>query len=99
MVQLRTKLHVFLKNNTKEDVCDYRVEANFSTSSCVVYAGQSSSQVAKVCRTFSLSFFFFFFFFFKKKKLLTRVDSVAVGCLCGMYSYSFETNNPLVFVD
>jgi hypothetical protein len=89
---------VFLKNNTKEDVCDYRVEANFSTSSCVVYALKSSSQFSNFWLTFYLSFFFFFFFC-KKKKLLTRVDSVAVGCLCGMYSYSFETNNPLVFVD
>ena len=49
IVQLRTKLQVFLANNTKEDACDFRVEADFSDNiSCVVYVGQSSSKVAKV---------------------------------------------------
>jgi hypothetical protein len=60
MVQLRTKLQVFLANNKNEDVCDFNVEANFSDS-CEVYAGQSSSKVAKVSTTFSLSFFLSFF--------------------------------------
>ncbi|XP_062167980.1 protein LURP-one-related 15-like [Alnus glutinosa] len=48
MVQLRVKLNVFLANNTNEEVGDFRVEANFSESSCVVYTGQSSSEVAKM---------------------------------------------------
>jgi hypothetical protein len=47
---------VFLKGNTNEDVCDYRIELDLSDSSCVIYAGQSSFQVvAKVRRTLSLS--------------------------------------------
>jgi hypothetical protein len=44
----RIKLHVLLKNNTNEDVCDFNVEANFYDNSCVVCAGQYSSQVSKV---------------------------------------------------
>jgi hypothetical protein len=55
MVQLRAKLQVFLANNKNEDVCDFKVEADFSAKSCEVSAGQSSSKVAKVSRTFSLS--------------------------------------------
>ena len=39
---------MFLAKNTTEDACDFRVEADFSESSCVVYAGQYSSKVAKV---------------------------------------------------
>jgi len=46
IVQRRIEFSVFLANNTKEDVCDYKVEADLSESSCVVYAGESSSKVA-----------------------------------------------------
>jgi hypothetical protein len=53
---------VFLKGNTNEDVCDYRIELDLSDSSCVIYAGQSSFQVvAKVRRTLSLSLIYLFF--------------------------------------
>ncbi|OMO50979.1 hypothetical protein CCACVL1_30093 [Corchorus capsularis] len=47
MFQLKTKLHVFLANNTKEDVCDFKVKSSYSENSCVIYAGQSSTIVAQ----------------------------------------------------
>jgi hypothetical protein len=50
---------VFFANNTKDDACDFRVEADFSEKSCVVYAGQPSSKVAKVCRALFLYLFIF----------------------------------------
>jgi hypothetical protein len=50
---------VFLANNIKEDVCDFKVEGKMSESSCDVYAGQSSSTVAKV----GLSFCSFIYLF------------------------------------
>ncbi|XP_062167450.1 protein LURP-one-related 15-like [Alnus glutinosa] len=48
IIQGRTKLHVFLANNTKEDVCDFKVEGSWSERSCVVYAGESSSIIAQM---------------------------------------------------
>ncbi|GMI89925.1 hypothetical protein like AT5G01750 [Hibiscus trionum] len=39
MFQLKTKLDVFLANNTKEEVCDFKVKGSWSERSCVVYAG------------------------------------------------------------
>lgn len=54
MFQLKTKLDVFLANNTKEEVCDFKVKGSWLERSRVVYAGESSTIVAQV------SFFFFF---------------------------------------
>lgn len=48
MIQFKTKLHVFLANNTKEDVCDYRIEGSWSERSCVIYAGESNTVIAQV---------------------------------------------------
>ncbi|KAK9986248.1 hypothetical protein SO802_031199 [Lithocarpus litseifolius] len=48
MIQFRTKLHVFLANNTKEDVCDYRIEGSWSERSCVIYAGESNTVIAQL---------------------------------------------------
>ncbi|XP_062167479.1 protein LURP-one-related 15-like [Alnus glutinosa] len=48
ILQLKAKLHVFLANNTKEDVCDFKVEGSWSERSCVVYAGESSSIIAQM---------------------------------------------------
>ncbi|XVE84384.1 hypothetical protein DITRI_Ditri17bG0008100 [Diplodiscus trichospermus] len=48
MLQLNTKLKVFLANNTKEDVCDFKVEGSWSEDSCVIYAGDSSTVVAEM---------------------------------------------------
>jgi hypothetical protein len=60
ILQLKAKLHVFLANNTKEDVCDFKVEGSWLERSCVIYAGESSSIIAQV----KLSFFLFFFYLF-----------------------------------
>ncbi|KAI3912633.1 hypothetical protein MKW92_028858 [Papaver armeniacum] len=38
-IQWTTKLDVFLPNNTKEDVCDFKVKGNWLERSCTVYAG------------------------------------------------------------
>lgn len=47
-----TKLDVFLANNTREDVCDFRVVKGsswlFEPSSCTIYAGKSSAIVAQM---------------------------------------------------
>ncbi|KAK9920299.1 hypothetical protein M0R45_028857 [Rubus argutus] len=43
MLQWKTKLHVFLANNTGEYAPDFRVKGNWFEQSCVVYAGNSKS--------------------------------------------------------
>ncbi|XWS09473.1 hypothetical protein CRYUN_Cryun40dG0087600 [Craigia yunnanensis] len=48
MFQLKTKLDVFLANNIKEDVCDFKVKGSWLERSCVVYAGESSTIVAQM---------------------------------------------------
>ncbi|PIN19702.1 hypothetical protein CDL12_07606 [Handroanthus impetiginosus] len=48
MIQYKTKLHVFLANNTSDDVCDYTVKGSWFEKSCVVYAGDSSTIVAQI---------------------------------------------------
>ena len=46
--QIKTKLEVFLANNTKEEVCDFKVKGSWSERSCVIYAGESNNIVAQV---------------------------------------------------
>lgn len=48
IIQLKAKLDVFLANNTKEEVCDFKVKGSWFERSCVVYAGESSNIVAQV---------------------------------------------------
>lgn len=48
MLQLKTKLDVFLASNTREDVCDFKIEGSWFERSCVIYAGESSTIVAQV---------------------------------------------------
>ncbi|KAK3227447.1 hypothetical protein Dsin_007309 [Dipteronia sinensis] len=48
MIQFKTKLDVFLANNTKEDVCDFKVKGSWFERSCVVYAGESDTIVAQM---------------------------------------------------
>ncbi|XP_027337264.1 protein LURP-one-related 15-like [Abrus precatorius] len=48
MFQLKTKLDVFLANNTNEEVCDFKVKGSWFERSCVVYAGESLSIVAQM---------------------------------------------------
>ncbi|KHN29540.1 Protein LURP-one-related 15 [Glycine soja] len=48
LIQFKTKLHVFLANNTKEDVCDFKVKGSWLERSCVVYAGESNNIVAQM---------------------------------------------------
>ncbi|RDX86601.1 Protein LURP-one-related 15 [Mucuna pruriens] len=46
--QLKTKLDVFLANNTKEQVCDFKVKGSWFERSCVVHAGESLAIVAQM---------------------------------------------------
>ncbi|RDX86584.1 Protein LURP-one-related 15, partial [Mucuna pruriens] len=48
LIQLKTKLDVFLAHNTKEDVCDFKVKGSWFERSCVIYAGESNTIVAQM---------------------------------------------------
>ena len=48
LIQFKTKFHVFLANNTKEDVPDFRIKDSWFERSCVIYAGESDNIVAQV---------------------------------------------------
>ncbi|KAK8609777.1 hypothetical protein V6N13_093191 [Hibiscus sabdariffa] len=48
MFQSKTEVDVFLANNTKEEVCDFKVKGSWSERSFVVYAGESSTIVAQM---------------------------------------------------
>ncbi|KAH7514715.1 hypothetical protein FEM48_Zijuj11G0120000 [Ziziphus jujuba var. spinosa] len=48
MFQFKTKLDVFLANNTTENVCDFKVKGSWLERSCVIYAGESSTIVAQM---------------------------------------------------
>ncbi|KAF5471464.1 hypothetical protein F2P56_008252 [Juglans regia] len=48
MIQMRAKLHVFLANNTNEEVCDFMVEGSSHEKSCVVYTGDRTNIVAEM---------------------------------------------------
>ncbi|KAM3287965.1 protein LURP-one-related 10 [Capsicum chacoense] len=50
LLQFKTKLDVFLAHNTKEDVCDFRIEGSWFERSCVIYAGNTSTIVAQMHR-------------------------------------------------
>ncbi|KAI6673295.1 hypothetical protein NL676_001201 [Syzygium grande] len=55
MIQLKTKLHVFLSTNTtNEHVCDFRIEGSWFERSCVVYAGESNNVVAQMHKKHSV---------------------------------------------
>ncbi|CAH8278878.1 unnamed protein product [Arabidopsis lyrata] len=50
MLQLKTKLDVFLGHNKDEKRCDFRVKGSWLEHSCVVYAGESDAIVAQMHR-------------------------------------------------
>ena len=52
--QLKTKLDVFLANNSKEEVCDFKVKGSWFERSCVIYAGESLTILAQVSLNFYL---------------------------------------------
>ncbi|OVA12677.1 LURP1-like domain [Macleaya cordata] len=47
-IQFSTKLDVFLATNTREDVCDFRVQGSWLERSCIVYAGDSNTIIAQM---------------------------------------------------
>ncbi|XP_027069133.2 protein LURP-one-related 10-like [Coffea arabica] len=54
LIQFKTKLDVFLASNTKEDVCDFKIEGSWFERSCTVYAGDSSTIVAQMHKKHSV---------------------------------------------
>ncbi|CAI9090387.1 OLC1v1025150C1 [Oldenlandia corymbosa var. corymbosa] len=48
MIQLKTKLHVYLGNRMSEDSCDFRVEGSWSDDACKVYVGETATIAAQM---------------------------------------------------
>ncbi|KAL0450946.1 UNVERIFIED_CONTAM: protein LURP-one-related 15 [Sesamum latifolium] len=53
LIQLKTKLDVFMACNTREDVCDFKIEGSWFERSCVIYAGNSTNIIAQMHRKHS----------------------------------------------
>ncbi|CAL0302591.1 unnamed protein product [Lupinus luteus] len=54
LIQFKAKLDVFLANNTKEDVCDFKVKGSWFERSCTVYAAESNNIVAQMHKKHSV---------------------------------------------
>ncbi|KAM3737856.1 hypothetical protein ACB098_09G087900 [Castanea mollissima] len=54
MLYLKTKLDVYLAHNTTEKVCDFKVEGSWLDRSCVIYAGGSSTVIAKMHKKYTV---------------------------------------------
>ncbi|KAK6163828.1 hypothetical protein DH2020_000692 [Rehmannia glutinosa] len=46
--QFKTNLDVFLAYNTKEELCDFRIEGSWMERSCVIYAGNSNAIIGQM---------------------------------------------------
>ncbi|KAK2973893.1 hypothetical protein RJ640_025602 [Escallonia rubra] len=68
--QLKTKLNVYLANNTREDLCDFKVEGSWSGGKCTIYAGESSTTIARMHKKRSAKSFFL-----GKDKFMVTVNS------------------------
>ncbi|KAK4396055.1 protein LURP-one-related 15 [Sesamum angolense] len=53
LIQLKTKLDVFMACNTREEVCDFKIEGSWFERSCVIYAGNSTNIIAQMHRKHS----------------------------------------------
>ncbi|KAH6777946.1 LURP-one-like protein [Perilla frutescens var. frutescens] len=53
MLQLKTKLEVFMAANTKENLCDFRIEGSWFERSCVIYVGDTNNIIAQMHRKHS----------------------------------------------
>ncbi|KAG6640277.1 hypothetical protein CIPAW_10G162000 [Carya illinoinensis] len=73
MIQLKANLHVFLANNTKEEVCDFKVVGSWFERTCVVYAGDSPNIVARMSKKTTVEI------------ILIRKDNFSVGVLPAPY--------------
>ncbi|XP_009629283.1 protein LURP-one-related 15-like [Nicotiana tomentosiformis] len=54
MFQFTTKLDVFLANNISEEVCDFWMKTNYMESTCDIFAGQSSTLIARMKKKYIL---------------------------------------------
>lgn len=45
LIQLKTKLNVYLATNTSQDLADFQVKGSWFERSCVIYAGESSTSI------------------------------------------------------
>ncbi|KAG2686116.1 hypothetical protein I3760_10G162300 [Carya illinoinensis] len=73
MIQLKANLHVFLANNTKEEVCDFKVVGSWFERTCVVYAGDSPNIVARMSKKTTVEI------------ILIEKDNFSVGVLPAPY--------------
>ncbi|CAA0830579.1 Protein LURP-one-related 15 [Striga hermonthica] len=48
ILQMKTKLHVFLASNTAEELCDFKIESSWFERSCVVYSRNSNNIIAQM---------------------------------------------------
>ncbi|XP_076915782.1 protein LURP-one-related 15-like, partial [Bidens hawaiensis] len=48
LIQFKTSLDVFLGNNEKENVCDFKVKGSWLDRSCTIYAGDGNTIVAQM---------------------------------------------------
>ncbi|CAI9090386.1 OLC1v1025149C1 [Oldenlandia corymbosa var. corymbosa] len=58
IIQLKTRLNVYLANRKSEDFCDFRVEGSWSEDSSVVYVGETSTIAAQMNKKDSAASFF-----------------------------------------
>ncbi|MCL7021518.1 hypothetical protein MKW94_005520 [Papaver nudicaule] len=48
LLQIKTKLHVFLASNTAEEVCDFKIKGSYYERSCVICHGDSKNIIAQM---------------------------------------------------
>ncbi|CAN0846748.1 Protein LURP-one-related 15, partial [Linum grandiflorum] len=48
MLQLETKLDIFLAGNTNEHVPDFKIKGTYQESSCIIYLGNTNQIIARV---------------------------------------------------
>ncbi|KAK4359252.1 hypothetical protein RND71_021481 [Anisodus tanguticus] len=70
MFQFTTKLDIFLASNISEQVCDFRLKANYMESKCDIFTGQSSTLIAQMNKKYTAESIFL-----GRDKFMVRVNS------------------------
>uniref|UniRef100_A0A5B6YNR2 Uncharacterized protein n=1 Tax=Davidia involucrata TaxID=16924 RepID=A0A5B6YNR2_DAVIN len=50
LIQIATRIDVFLASNTAEKVCDFKVKGSYMERSCEIYLGDSSTVIARMMK-------------------------------------------------
>ncbi|KAL4322115.1 hypothetical protein AHAS_Ahas14G0178200 [Arachis hypogaea] len=82
--QLRTKLNVFLANNTS-GVCDFKIKASFSERSWVVYIAESDMVAAQIKKKFGG--------IFRREKFIVTVSSNVDYAFIVALIITFDSDN------